>query len=403
MPEFEWSGKNRAGVIQKGEIEAASVQAVKVHLSRIRVTPIKIRKKSKDLLANISFLQQKVTEKDIILFTRQFSTMIDAGIPIVQGLDILIIQQENKTFKKILQEIKDSVESGATLADSFKRFPKLFDDIFINMISAGETGGVLDTIFRRLSAYLEKTAKLKSKVKGAMTYPLVTMIVALLVLAVILIFVIPVFQQMFSDFGRELPLPTRIVIALSELFKNNIHYILGVMLVLILALRKFYKNPKGRIIVDTLLLRLPVVGMLIRKIAIAKFSRTMGTLLACGVAILDALDISLKTAGNKIIEKALTAVRTSIMEGHTIAGPLSESQVFPPMVSQMISVGETTGALDNMLAKVADFYDEEVDQAVENLTSLIEPVMIVFWGVLIGGLVIAMYLPVFEMAKVVTG
>lgn len=403
MPVFEWVGKNRAGAIQKGELEASNLQAVKAHLGRIRVIPIRIKKKPKDIFENISFFKPKVTEKDIILFTRQFSTMVDAGIPIIQSLDILIIQQENKTFKKILEEIKESVESGATLADSFKKFPKLFDDVFINMLSAGETGGVLDTIFRRLSAYMEKTARLKSKIKGAMTYPMVTMIVAILVLAVILVFVIPVFQQMFSDFGRELPLPTRIVIAMSELVKNNIHYILGAMLVFILAFTRFYKHHKGRLIVDTYLLKMPVIGMLIRKIAIAKFSRTMGTLLGCGVAILEALDISLKTAGNKIIEKALTSVRTSIIEGHTIASPLSESNVFPPMVSQMISVGETTGALDSMLSKIADFYDEEVDQAVENLTSLIEPVMIVVWGVLIGGLVIAMYLPVFEMAKVVTG
>ena len=398
MPVYLWVGKNRKGETQKGEMEAATEDAVRSHLTRIKVTPTRIKKKPKDLFENVSFLQPPVKQKDVILFCRQFSTMIDAGLPIIQCLDILHSQQENATFKKMLKKIKDSVESGSTLAEALKAYPKNFDDLFVNMIHAGETGGILDTILRRLSTYMEKAAKLKAKVKGAMTYPIVTLVIAIVVLAVILIFVIPVFQEMFADFGGELPAPTKVVIAMSEFAKAKFPYILGGIFLFTIALRRSYKTEKGRTYIDRTVLRLPVFGDLLRKVAVAKFTRTMGTMLGSGVAILEALDIVGKTAGNKTIEDAIITVRAGISEGRTMADPLTESGVFPSMVCQMISVGEATGALDAMLGKIADFYDEEVDQAVENLTSLIEPFMLVFLGVTIGGLVVAMYLPIFKMA-----
>jgi type IV pilus assembly protein PilC len=402
MPVYLWSGKNRKGEIQKGEMESASEEGVRTQLTRMRITPTRIKKKPKDLLEGVSLLQPRVKQTDVILFCRQFSTMIDAGLPIIQCLDILYTQQENATFKKVLKEIKENVESGSTLAESLKKFPKYFDDLFVNMVHAGETGGILDTILRRLSTYMEKAAKLKAKVKGAMTYPIVTIIIAILVLIVILVFVIPVFQEMFADFGKQLPAPTRVVIAMSDLVKTKIWYLLGALILAVLAFRKVYRTDKGREFVDRTILRFPVFGDLLRKVAVAKFTRTMGTMLGSGVAILEALDIVGKTAGNRVIEQALTNVRTGIAEGRTMADPLIESGVFPSMVCQMISVGEATGALDAMLTKIADFYDEEVDQAVENLTSLIEPFMLVFLGVTIGGLVVAMYLPIFQMAGAIS-
>ena len=329
--------------------------------------------------------------------------MIDAGLPIIQCLDILYGQQENATFKKMLKSIKESVEGGATLAESLKKFPKQFDDLFVNMVAAGEAGGILDTILRRLSVYMEKAAKLKSQVKGAMTYPVVTLIIAAIVLAVILVFVIPVFQEMFADFGSELPAFTQLVINVSDFAKKNIIWIIIGLILFIFAFRKVYGTEKGREMVDEMILKLPVFGTLIRKVAVAKFTRTMSTMLSSGVAILEALDIVAKTAGNKTIEKAVYSVRSDIAEGRTMADPLQESGVFPSMVCQMIAVGESTGALDSMLEKIAVFYDDEVDQAVENLTALIEPFMLVFLGVTIGGLVIAMYLPIFKMAGTIGG
>jgi type IV pilus assembly protein PilC len=327
--------------------------------------------------------------------------MIDAGLPIIQCLDILYNQQNNSTFKKMLKQVKESVEGGATLAEALKKFPKHFDDLFVNMVAAGEAGGILDAILRRLAGYMEKAARLKSKVKGAMTYPLVTLAIAVIVLAVILIFVIPVFEEMFADFGSELPVPTQVVVAMSDMVKSKILYIIGAAILFMIAFKKYYATEKGRDAVDALMLKLPVFGMLLRKVAVAKFSRTMGTMLGSGVAILEALDIVAKTAGNRTVEKAIYNVRSGIAEGRTMADPLNESGVFPPMVCQMISVGESTGALDAMLEKIADFYDEEVDQAVENLTAMIEPFMMVFLGGMIGGLVVAMYLPIFKIASVV--
>ncbi|RPH50504.1 MAG: type II secretion system F family protein [Desulfobacteraceae bacterium] len=403
MPVYQWKGKNKKGNIQKGEMEVSNEEAVKARLNNQKITPIKIKEKPKDIFENVAFLQPKVKEGDIILFCRQFSTMIDAGLPIIQCLDILQSQQENKTFKVMLKKIKEMVESGSTLAEALKKYPEHYDDLFVNMIAAGEAGGILDTILRRLSAYMEKAAKLKSQVKGAMVYPIATLVIAIIVLIVILVFVIPVFQEMFKDFGGELPAPTQIVVNMSEFVKSKIIYLIGAIILFAFAYKRFSKTEKGRVVLDDLFLRLPVFGTLLRKVAVAKFTRTMGTMLSSGVAILEALDIVAKTAGNKTIEKAVYDVRSGISEGRTMADPLLESGVFPSMVCQMISVGESTGALDAMLGKIADFYDEEVDQSVANLTALIEPFMLVFLGVTIGGLVVAMYLPIFKMAGAVGG
>ncbi|MGD8344666.1 MAG: type II secretion system F family protein [Desulfobacterales bacterium] len=402
MPVYQWVGTNKKRETRKGEMEAANEAIVRSNLVRLRITPTKIKKKPKDLFENVSWLQPKVKEKDIILFARQFSTMIDAGLPIIQCLEILHTQQNNKTFKGMIKDIKEKVESGATLAEALKQFPKHFDDLFVNMIAAGEAGGILDAILRRLAAYMEKAAKLKSQVKGAMTYPIVTLIIAIIVLAVILVFVIPVFEEMFADFGGELPLPTQIVVAASEMVKSKILYIIIALIIFGIALKKAYATEKGQDMVDDLVLKIPVFGELLRKVAVAKFTRTMGTMLASGVAILEALDIVAKTSGNRTIEKAIYDVRSGIAEGRTMADPLQESGVFPAMVCQMIGVGESTGALDAMLEKIADFYDEEVDQAVENMTALIEPFMLVFLGATIGGLVVAMYLPIFKMAGAIS-
>jgi len=398
MPVYFWKGKDRHDKTKKGEMEAPSEDVVRSELTRRKITSAKIKKKPKDLFENVSFMQPKVKQADIIIFCRQFSTMIDAGLPIIQCLDILYAQNDNKTFKKMLKEVKANVESGQTLSEALKKYPKQFDDLFVNMIAAGEAGGILDSILRRLSAYLEKAAKLKSKIKGGMTYPIVTIVIAIVVVAIIMVFVIPVFEEMFSSMGSALPAATQLVVNLSRAIKSNIFYIIGAVIVAFFAIRRFYKTEKGKILIDDFLLKLPLFGQLIRKAAVAKFTRTMGTMLTSGVAILDALEIVARTAGNKTIEKAVFDTRTAIAEGRTMSDPLSESGVFPSMVCQMIAVGESTGALDAMLTKIADFYEEEVDQAVENLTSLIEPFMIVFLGVVIGGLVVSMYLPIFKMA-----
>ena len=403
MPVYVWTGKDKKNKKRKGEMEAPNEEAVRADLLRRKITPSKIKIKPKDILGNVSFLQPKVTQDDVILFCRQFSTMIDAGLPIIQCLDILYAQQENKTFKKILKEIKGNVESGQTFAEALRKYPKQFDDLFVNMVAAGEAGGILDEILRRLSAYMEKAAKLKARIKGGMIYPLVTIIIAVIVVAVIMIFVIPVFEEMFTGMGGELPTPTQIVIKMSRFTKGNIHFIIGALVLGGFAFRRSYKTEKGRAYMDDVMLKLPVFGTLVRKAAVAKFTRTMGTMLASGVAILDALDIVAKTAGNKTIEAAVYDTRSAIAEGRTMSEPLLESGVFPAMVCQMISVGESTGALDAMLGKIADFYDEEVDQAVENLTTMMEPAMLVFLGVIIGGLVVSMYLPIFKMASVVAG
>ena len=399
MPVYLWKGKDRHNKTRKGEMDVPSEDVVRSELARRKITSATIKKKPKDLFENVSFMQPKVKGSDIIIFCRQFSTMIDAGLPIIQCLDILYAQNDNKTFKKMLKDVKSNVESGQTLAEALRKYPKQFDDLFVNMISAGEAGGILDMILRRLSAYLEKSAKLKAKIKGGMTYPVVTIVIAIVVVAIIMVFVIPVFEEMFSGMGSALPAATQLVVNLSRAIKSNIFYIIGVTIIFIYAMRRFYRTEKGRILMDDFLLKVPLFGDLVRKAAVAKFTRTTGTMLSSGVAILDALEIVAKTAGNKTIEKAVFDTRTAIAEGRTMSDPLAESGVFPSMVCQMIAVGESTGALDAMLTKIADFYEEEVDQAVENLTSLIEPFMIVFLGVVIGGLVVSMYLPIFKMAS----
>jgi type IV pilus assembly protein PilC len=403
MPDFIWKGVNRKGKKKKGEMEAETENFVRLTLRRQGIEPSKIKPKPKDLFANVKFLQPKVTEKDIVVMTRQFATMIDAGLPLVQCLEILHGQQDNRTFKRILKHIKEDVEEGSTFADALKQHPEVFDDLFVNLVAAGEIGGILDIILNRLAAYIEKASKLKRKVKGAMTYPIVVMVIAVMVVAVILIFVIPVFQSMFADFGRALPVPTQIVVALSEFLKSYILYMIVALAVIIFAFRRFYKTERGRGLVDNFVLKVPVFGMLIRKVAVAKFTRTLGTMISSGVPILDSLEIVAATAGNKTIEEAIRETRQSISEGRTIAEPLADSEVFPSMVVQMISVGEATGALDTMLGKIADFYDDEVDSAVEALTSMLEPFMMVFLGGTIGGLVVSMYLPIFQMAGAVGG
>jgi type IV pilus assembly protein PilC len=398
---YEWKGKNPKGRTIKGEMEAETPEQVRTSLERRKITPTRVRKKPKDIFENISFLAPKVKESDIIIFARQFSTMIDAGLPLLQCLDILYSQQENPTFKKQLKHIKESVESGETFADALKKYPKTFNELFINMISAGEAGGILDVILQRLSAYAEKMAKLKKQVKGAMTYPGITLAVAVIVVGVILVFVIPVFEKMFSDMGSALPIPTQMVVTLSNFVVGHIIWIILGVIGAVFLFRQTYKSKKGRIFLDDLFLRLPVIGILIRKVAVAKFTRTTATMISSGVSILEALDIVGKTAGNKIIEFAISDVKVGISEGRSMADPLLESGVFPSMVCSMIAVGESTGALDVMMTKIADFYDDEVDQAVKNLTDMIEPFMLVFLGVVVGGLVIAMYLPIFSMAAAV--
>ena len=401
MPVYIWEGKTRQGKIQKGEIEAVSEPAVRMQLGRQKITPSKIKVKPKDLFENIAFFQPKVTENDLVIFTRQFSTMIDAGLPLVQALDILSSQQDNKTFKKILVQIKGDIEGGATFTDALKKHPNLFDELYVNLVAAGEVGGILDSILNRLAGYIEKTMKLKKKVKGAMVYPISILGVAVVVVVVLLLFVIPVFQKMFAEFGAALPAPTQIVIKISEILKSSIVYIAGSLFVLVVAFKKFHNTEKGKTIIDDFVLKLPVFGPLIRKAAVAKFTRTLGTMISSGVPILDGLDITAKTAGNKTVERSIYYTKAGISEGRTIAEPLAESKVFPPMVVRMIAVGEATGALDAMLAKIADFYDDEVDAAVDTLTAMLEPMLMVFLGVVLGGLVIAMYLPIFKMAAAI--
>ena len=404
MPKFTWTGRSKDGKTHKGTMEAASEGAVTATLRRQGIQTTKV-KGAGGLNAeiNIGFLQPKITTKDIVVFTRQFATMIDAGLPLVQCLEILSNQQPNKTFKDVLLKVKADVESGSTFADALRKHPKAFNDLYVNLVAAGEVGGILDTILNRLAVYIEKALKLKKKVKSAMTYPTTIVGIALVVITVILLFVIPAFEQMFADFGGALPAPTQLVINLSNIVQNYFIIFLVLFFLAIFAFKKIYATDKGRTKIDNWALKLPIFGVLIRKVAVAKFARTMSTMISSGVPILDGLDIVAKTAGNKTVERAIMQVRTSISEGKTIAEPLKESGVFPPMVCQMIEVGEQAGALDTMLSKIADFYDDEVDDAVNNLTAMMEPLLMLFLGTTVGGLVIAMYLPIFQLAGTVGG
>jgi type IV pilus assembly protein PilC len=404
MAMYRWQGVSPKGEVLKGEMEATSREAVIIRLrsQRIQPTPSKIKEKGKGLDKEIAVptFGSPVKARDIVIFTRQFATMIDAGLPIVQCLQILAAQTDSKPFRRVISNVKDDVESGTTLAEAIKKQGKVFSDLYTSMVQAGEIGGILDTILVRLAAYLEKAAKLKSKIKGAMIYPSSIVIAAVAVTAVLLIWVIPVFADVFSSFGKALPAPTQFVINLSHFTIDHVWYLAAVPVIAFFALRYAYKTEQGQIVIDRLLLRIPVFGPLIRKAAVARFTRTLGTLVSSGVPILDALLITARTAGNKVIEQAIMVARASISSGRTISEPLIESKVFPPMVCQMISVGETTGALDSMLQKIADFYEDEVDNMVANLMSLLEPAVILFLGVVIGGLVVSMYLPIFQLGSV---
>ena len=403
MPVYKWVAETKKGKILKGELEAGDERIAQLQLKRRNLTIKKIKPKPKDLFENVAFFQPKITAKDVVIFTRQFSTMIDAGLPLVQGLTILAAQTENKTFQNVLKRVTKDVEGGSSLAEALKKHPKVFDGLYVNLVAAGEIGGILDTILQRLAAYIEKAEKLKTRIKGAMTYPIIVVAIAVLVISVILIFVIPVFQEMFSSFGKALPVPTQIVVNMSDFLKGNIHYVIGAFIVFVFVFKKYRNTKKGRKQTDALALKLPVFGNLLKKSAVARFTRTLGTMISSGVPILDALEIVAKASGNVVLEEIIYEVRSSIAEGQTIAEPLSEADIFPRMVVQMISVGEATGALDTMLNKIADFYDDEVDAAVEALTSMLEPLLMVFLGGAIGGLVIAMYLPIFQMAAAMGG
>jgi len=398
---WQWVAVTRKGRKLKGELEAATEQIAQSQLKKRNLNILKLKPKPKDLFENIAFMQPKVKNKDIVIFTRQFSTMIDAGLPLVQGLNILAEQNPNPTFKGILRQLTKDVEGGSTLAEAMKKHPKVFDNLFVNLIAAGEVGGILDTILQRLATFIEKAEELKSRIKGALTYPIVVICIAFIVIAVILIFVIPVFQDMFSSFGSALPAPTQLVVNLSDFMKGNIHWIILAIIAFVFAFKQYANTKGGRKTIDIWSLKLPVFGDLLKKTAVARFTRTLGTMMSSGVPILDSLDIVAKTAGNVVIEEIIYDVRGSIAEGQTIAEPLSENDIFPGMVIQMISVGEATGALDTMLGKIADFYDKEVDAAVDALTSMLEPLLMLFLGGAIGGLVVAMYLPIFTMAGAV--
>jgi type IV pilus assembly protein PilC len=404
MPTFAYSGRNRGGQTVAGERVAESMDAAVAALRReqvmvTRIDPVKAKAAPR---AAAPRRGRKVPAKNLAIFTRQFSVMIDAGLPLVQCLDILGKQESDKNFASVILQVRSDVESGASLADAMSKFPGAFDALFTNMIAAGEAGGILDTILKRLAVYIEKNVKLKAQVKSAMIYPVAVIVIAALVVAVILWKVIPTFANLFAGLGASLPLPTRVVIAASDLLVKYIVFIVPAILVAGYAFRQYYATDNGRHVIDGLSLRLPVIGTILRKIAVARFCRTLSTLLSSGVPILDGLDITARTAGNVIIEDAVLKTRKGIERGETVSAPLGETSVFPPMVVQMINVGETTGALDAMLAKIADFYEEEVDTAVAGLLTLLEPVMIAFLGVVVGGIVIAMYLPIFDLISKLT-
>jgi len=403
MPRFVWEGKTRGGSTMTGELEAPNEAFVVAQLRRQQIVPVKIKAKARDLAIKLPGFRTKVSRKELAIFTRQFATMIDAGLPLVQCLDILGMQQENEAFKKIILRVKEDVEAGSTFADALKKHPKAFDDLFVNLVAAGEVGGILDTILSRLAAYIEKAMKLAKQVKGAMVYPSTIVAVALVVTLVLLLYVIPIFGKMFDDFGQDLPGPTVFVLALSVYTRKYFLVLVAAVVAVVLGIRWYYGQETGRRRIDGILLRAPIFGSLIQRIAVARFSRTLGTMVASGVPILESMDIVARSAGNKVIEEAILKARQSISEGKTIAEPLAESKVFPAMVTQMVAVGEATGALDTMLNKIADFYDDEVDAAVGALTALLEPMLMVFLGVVIGGLVVAMYLPIFKLAGVVGG
>jgi type IV pilus assembly protein PilC len=401
MATFTYVGRNRTGEIQKGEVTAKSREEAAAMLRKQNVLATSLQRKVSSISLQLPGFGPKATPRDVVIFTRQFSTMIDAGLPLVQCLEILAQQTENKALGKAINETRMEVEAGATYADSLRKHPKIFDELYVNMVAAGEAGGILDVIQQRLAKHMEKSIRLKKKIKGALVYPASIVAIAIAVMAVLMIWVIPVFAEMFKDFGGTLPGPTRLVLGASDLIVAHIWEMIVAVVLTVIGVKRLYKTERGRLQMDRTVLHLPVFGDLIRKAAVAKFTRTLGTLISSGVPILDGLQITASTAGNKVIENAIMQARASISEGKDVAEPLGQSKVFPPMVVQMIAVGEATGAMDTMLSKIADFYDEEVDEAVAALTSLLEPLLMVFLGVTVGFIVVAMYLPIFEMASIV--
>jgi len=398
MPIFIWSAETRKGESKKGELDAANEAAVRAQLRRQGYKSIRVKTKPKDLLEYLPFLKQRVAEKDVVVFARVFATMINAGLPLIQCLELLGKQEQNKTFAKVIGAIKEDIEGGSTLTDALRKYPDIFDDLFVNLVAAGESGSILDVILQRLSGYMEKAMKLKGKVKGAMTYPASVLVISIGVVSILLLKVIPVFQKMFEGMGGALPGPTQFLVDTSQFAQDYFLYMLGGLIALFFGFKRYYKTEKGKLVIDALVLKAPVFGPLLKKVAVAKFTRTLSTMMSSGVPIMEGLGIVSRTSGNKIIENALMKTRQSISEGKTIAEPLSETDIFPAMVVQMIAVGEATGALDTMLTKIADFYDDEVDAAVGAMTALLEPFMMVFLGGVVGGMIIAMYLPIFQMA-----
>lgn len=397
MPVFVWEGRTRVGELKRGEMEAETREVVTQRLRSQQLQVAKVKKKPRDMTIRLPG-STGVTTKDLVVFTRQFATMIDAGLPLVQCLEILGAQAENVEMQKVLGDVKVTVESGSTLAEALAKHPKIFNRLFSNLVAAGEAAGVLDTILNRLAVYIEKNMKLVGQVKKAMTYPALVVVASFVVTMILLIYVIPVFEEMFQNFGSTLPTPTQMVIDLSNWAQSNVLWILVGVVGLIASLAWSLKNPKARRYVDRILLSVPIFGVVVKKVAVAKFTRTLGTMLSSGVPILEALDIVASTSGNSVVEEGLRHVRTKISEGKMMAQPLSEVRVFPPMVVQMISVGESSGALDTMLNKIADFYDDEVDTSIGTMMSLLEPLIMAFLAVVLGGLVVSMYLPMFTLA-----
>lgn len=400
MPIFIYKARNRSGRKSKGDLDVSSLEVARTTLQRKGFTDIRVKPKPKDILEG-TFLEESIKSRDMVVFSRQFATMINSGVPILQSLQVMCEQTENGKLRRALYSIRNSIEGGSSLFDALRRFPDIFDTLYANMVNAGEIGGIMDVVLLRLSEYIEKAAKLKAKVKSAMIYPGVVISVALAVVAIILIFVIPTFETMFKDFGGALPVPTQIVIDMSRFVTSHFFLLLAGIIAFVIAFKMFYRWEQGKIIVDRWILFIPVLGPLLRKVAVARFSRTMSTMISSGVPILTALDIVAKTSGNKTVELGVMEAAKSIAEGQNLADPLDATGVFPPMVIHMIAIGESTGALDAMLGKIADFYDDEVDVAVESLTSLIEPLMIVFLGVVVGGLVVSMYLPIFKIGETI--
>jgi type IV pilus assembly protein PilC len=399
---YLWKARTRQGTVKRGELEAQNDGAVIAQLRAQMLQPITVKKKPKDLREVLPFLKPRIKTRDLVIWTRQFATMIDAGLPLVQCLQILGDQQENPTFRDIIQQVRSDIEQGSTFADALRKHPKPFDALFVNLVAAGEVGGILDTIMNRLAVYLEKADALARKVKGAMVYPASVLVIAIGVMVLMLVKIIPVFEQMFSDFGGELPGPTQFVVSMSHwMQKWLIWFLIGIGAGLFAWFQARKRSLRFRRQTDAIALKLPIFGSLLRKVAVARFTRTLGTMIASGVPILDGLEIVAKTAGNVVVEEALRSVRAAISEGKTIAEPLSESGVFPGMVVHMIAVGEETGAMETMLSKIADFYDDEVEAAVDALTAMLEPAMMVLLGGTVGGMLVAMYLPIFKIADTI--